>query len=219
MKEQNIYGNAMKPRAIYVHGLGSGAASTTIKTIRKIFTEYEWIAAEVNEAPYESIEKLNSMVHEYCPAVLMGTSLGGYYVFYTDAADAVKIICNPAMNIETIIRKKIGLGKHNYFVERENGETEFVLNEEVCNRFEEYRSSHNAMSGKVNYAVFATHDELIGASASLENMAMVFNSGYSILIDNKGGHRLRKSTLTLLKKQLNISLQPSKPLQIKQKTE
>lgn len=205
MEQQRFTGQheAIKPVAIYVHGLGSGAASTTIKTIRKMFAEYEWVAAEVNENPYESIEKLDSIVQKFCPVVLMGTSLGGYYVFYTDAPDAVKIICNPAMNIETIIRKKIGLGKHDYFVERENGDTEFILDDETCRRFEEYRSSHNAISGKENYAVFATHDELIGDSASLDNMAMTFNAGYSILIDNMGGHRLRKTTLTLLKKRLN----------------
>ena len=41
--------NNVKPIAIYVHGLGSGAASTTVRTVCKIFSEYEWIALEVNE--------------------------------------------------------------------------------------------------------------------------------------------------------------------------
>lgn len=184
--------------AIYVHGLGSGAASTTIHIIRKDFPKYEWIAAEVNENPYESVAKLNSMVKEF----LMGTSLGGYYLFYTDAPQAVKIICNPAMNIETVIREKIGLGKHTYSVERENGESEFVLDEEVCDRFEEYREATPAIAGVRNYAVFSAHDELIGDSSSLDNMAMAFDAGYSILIDAKGGHRLRNTTLKLLKKHI-----------------
>lgn len=43
--------NDVKPIAIYVHGLGSGATSTTVRTVRKIFSEYEWIALEVNENP------------------------------------------------------------------------------------------------------------------------------------------------------------------------
>ena len=33
--------NNVKPIAIYVHGLGSGAASTTVRMVRKIFSEYE----------------------------------------------------------------------------------------------------------------------------------------------------------------------------------
>lgn len=70
-----------KPIAIYVHGLGSGAASTTARTVRKVFSEYEWIAIEVNENPFESIEKINAIVGEFNPSLLMGTSLGGYYAF------------------------------------------------------------------------------------------------------------------------------------------
>jgi len=54
----------VKQIAIYVHGLGSGAASTTIRTVRKVFSEYEWIAIEVNENPFES-RQFASMQH-YC---------------------------------------------------------------------------------------------------------------------------------------------------------
>lgn len=189
-------------KAIYVHGLGSGAASTTIDIVRKIFPEYDWIAAEVNENPYESVAKLDSLVREYAPAMMMGTSLGGYYVFYADAPDAVKVLCNPAMNIATVIREKIGLGTHEYFVERENGDTEFILDEDVCNRFAEFRATHPAILGKSNYAMFSAHDELIGDAGALDNMAMIFNAGYTILIDEKGGHRLRKPTLKLLRQHL-----------------
>lgn len=66
--------NQVKPIAIYVHGLGSRAAST-------VFSEYEWKAIEVNENPFESIEKINAIVSEFKPSLLIGTSLGGYYVF------------------------------------------------------------------------------------------------------------------------------------------
>ena len=44
-----INDNNVKPIAIYVHGLGSGATSTTVRMVCKIFSEYEWIAIEVNE--------------------------------------------------------------------------------------------------------------------------------------------------------------------------
>ena len=98
--------NDVKPVAIYVHGLGSGAASTTIRTVRKVFSEYEWIALEVNENPFESIEKINAVIREFNPTLLMGTSLGGNYVFYADAPCAKKVICNPAMKIEELIGSK-----------------------------------------------------------------------------------------------------------------
>ena len=195
--------NDVKPIAIYVHGLGSGAASTTIRTVRKVFSEYEWIALEVNENPFESVEKINATVSEFNPSLLMGTSLGGYYVFYADAPYATKVICNPAMNIAELIRSKIGFGTYSYFVERQDGNTEYTLDEADCKCFTEYESSHKAVSGTKNYALFAVHDELIGDTDMLDNMAMVFESGYRLLFDSKGGHRLRAASLKLLHKEIS----------------
>ena len=195
--------NNVKPIAIYVHGLGSGAASTTIHTVRKVFSEYEWIAIEVNENPFESVEKINATVSEFKPSLLMGTSLGGYYVFYADATCAKKVICNPAMNIADLIRYKIGFGTYSYLVERQDGKTEYTLDEAVCKCFTEYESSHKAVSGTKNYALFAVHDELIGDTDMLDNMAMVFKSGYRLLLDFKGGHRLRAASLKLLHKEIS----------------
>lgn len=195
--------NNVKPIAIYVHGLGSGAASTTVRTVRKIFSEYEWIALEVNENPLESVAKINTAVSKFNPSLLMGTSLGGYYVFYADAPCAAKVICNPAMNIAELICSKIGFGTYSYFVERQDGNTEYTLDEAVCRRFTEYESSHKAVSGTKNYALFAVHDELIGDADMLDSMTMVFESGYRLLLDSKGGHRLRVASLKLLHKEIS----------------
>lgn len=195
--------NDVKPVAIYVHGLGSGATSTTVRMVCKIFSEYEWIAIEVNENPFESVEKINATVSKFNPSLLMGTSLGGYYVFYADAPCATKVICNPAMNIAKLIRYKIGFGTYSYFVERQDGNTEYTLDEAVCRRFTEYESSHKVVNGTKNYALFAVHDELIGDADMLDNMAMVFESGYRLLLDSKGGHRLRAAALNLLHREIS----------------
>lgn len=195
--------NNVKPIAIYVHGLGSGAASTTVRTVRKIFSEYEWIALEVNENPLESVAKINTAVSKFNPSLLMGTSLGGYYVFYADAPCAAKVICNPAMNIAELICSKIGFGTYSYFVERQDGNTEYTLDEAVCRRFTEYESSHKAVSGTKNYALFAVHDELIGDADMLDSMTMVFESGYRLLLDSKGGHRHRAAALKLLHREIS----------------
>lgn len=195
--------NDVKPVAIYVHGLGSGAASTTVRMVCEIFSEYEWMAIEVNENPFESVEKINATVSKFNPSLLMGTSLGGYYVFYADAPRATKVICNPAMNIAELIRYKIGFGTYSYFVERQDGNTEYTLDEAICRRFTEYESSHKVVNGTKNYALFAVHDELIGDADMLDNMAMVFESGYRLLLDSKGGHRLRAAALKLLHREIS----------------
>ena len=195
--------NNVKPIAIYVHGLGSGAASTTVRMVCEIFSEYEWMAIEVNENPFESVEKINATVSKFNPSLLMGTSLGGYYVFYADAPRATKVICNPAMNIAELIRYKIGFGTYSYFVERQDGNTEYTLDEAICRRFTEYESSHKVVNGTKNYALFAVHDELIGDADMHDNMAMVFESGYRLLLDSKGGHRLRAAALKLLHREIS----------------
>ena len=197
-----IQENQVSPIAIYVHGLGSGAASTTVCTVCKVFSEYEWTAIEVNENPFESVEKINAIASEFNPSLLMGTSLGGYYVFYADAPRAKKVIYNPAMNIAELIRFKIGFGTYSYFVERQDGKTEYTLNEEVCRRFTEYSRSHKALGGIKNYALFSVHDELIGDSDMLDNMALVFEAGYKLLLNSQRGHRLRAASLKLLRKEI-----------------
>ena len=73
-----------KKKAIYVHGLGSGAASTTVEIVRKIFSEYEWVAVEMNEDPVSSVNAINQAIAQLRPAFLMGTSLGGLYLMYAD---------------------------------------------------------------------------------------------------------------------------------------
>ena len=198
-----INDNNVKPIAIYVHGLGSGATSTTVRMVCKIFSEYEWIAIEVNENPLESVAKINTAVSKFNPSLLMGTSLGGYYVFYADAPCATKVICNPAMNIAELICSKIGFGTYSYFIKRQDGKTEYTLNEEVCRHFAEYTQAHKAITGIRNYALFAMHDELIGDADMLDNMAMVFESGYRLLLDSKGGHRLRAAALNLLHREIS----------------
>ena len=195
--------NNVKPIAIYVHGLGSGATSTTVRMVCKIFSEYEWMAIEVNENPFESVEKINATVSKFNPSLLMGTSLGGYYVYYAEAPCVVKVICNPAMNMAELIRSKIGFGTYSYFVARQDDKTEYTLDEAVCRRFTEYESSHKAVGGTKNYALFAVHDELIGDADMLDNMALVFESGYQLLLDTKGGHRLRATSLKLLHREIS----------------
>ena len=80
---------------------------------------------------------------------------------------------------------------------------EYTLDEAVCRRFTEYESSHKVVNGTKNYALFAVHDELIGDADMLGNMALVFESGYQLLLDSKGGHRLRAAAMNLLHREIS----------------
>ena len=186
--------------AIYVHGLGSGAASTTVDIVRKVFKEYEWTAVEVNEDPYDSVSIIHREIEYLHPAMLMGTSLGGLYLMYADMSlcedDAVRFIFNPACDIARDIREKIGFGVKEYYVPRHDSIQHYKLNEEVCIRFDDFIATQHPTPGKGrDYAMFSIHDELIGPAGILHNEGICFKAGYRILIDSEGNHRLRKATL------------------------
>ena len=196
-----------KKKAIYVHGLGSGAASTTVGIVRKVFSDYEWTAEEVNEDPVDSVNTINQAIAELHPTFLMGTSLGGLYLMYADMDscedDAIRFLFNPACDIARIIRETIGFGKKEYFVPRQDGVREYELNEAVCARFENFIAGYNPTPGKGHdFAMFSIHGELIGADGVRSNQVVCYDSGYRILIDSDGGHRLRKATLRLAWKHL-----------------
>ena len=191
-----------KPYALYVHGLGSGARTRTMKQLPEYLPYFEWVAVEVAEDAEEAVEKIDRYVEQYSPAVLMGTSLGGFYVFYAEAPDAVKIICNPAMNIDELIRSKIGFGEHRYFVKRENGKKTYTLDAVVCRRFAEFRLTHYPISGRANYAFFGDSDELIGAVGTLKNMAVVSEADYRIYVEPGGSHRIGETMLQLVIKKI-----------------
>lgn len=194
-------------KAIYVHGLGSGAASTTIDIVRKVFREYEWIAVEVNEDPAESVRTINQEIKRLKPSFLMGTSLGGLYLMYADMTsceeDAIRFLFNPACDIARIIRETIGFGIKKYYVPRQDGIQEYELNEAVCARFDRFIADSKPTQGKgYDYAMFSLHDELIGTDGVRRNQLACLDVGYRILVDMDSGHRLRKGTLRLARKHL-----------------
>lgn len=193
--------------AIYIHGLGSGASTSAVKTIAKILPQYEWHALEMNENLKESVAIIDAAVKELKPELLMGTSLGGLYVMFADLSPAPgckRILCNPACNIAQIIRKKIGFGIKDHFVPRQDGVQQYELNEEVCKAFERDGRKEKMMrvSSYHSYAVFSIHDDLVGPEGILSNMAVCQELGYTILVDDNGGHRLDKHSLQKIRKEV-----------------
>lgn len=190
------------PVAIYVHGLASGANATTCDKLAKRFPQFVWITADFGEELAVNVEQLNNMICSHYPQLIIGTSMGGLTVLYADAPEAVKVVCNPALSIADSVRHTIGLGRHEYFCDRLDGATEFELTEPMCQRYEEYIASHTPSLGRVNYAIFSPHDELLGDEASAAAQQVVANSGYRVLIDPKGKHRMQSSTIKLIAKEI-----------------
>ena len=188
--------------ALYVHGLGSGANTDTLLSVKKHLPMFEWYAVEVNEDISQSVKIINHAIEELKPAFLLGTSLGGLYLMYAKVGDACRVICNPACDIANDIRNKIGFGVKDYFVQRKDGVQQYLLDEGVCQRFEDYIKKHATTKGDNDYALFCIFDELIGPEGILSNMSVCFNSGYTILVERKEGHRLGSRALRLIRRTL-----------------
>ena len=190
------------PVAIYVHGLASGANGTTGGQLAKLFPQFVWMSTDFGEDLAENVEQLNEIVRSNYPQLIVGSSMGGLTVLYADAPEAVKVAINPALSIADSVRHTIGLGKHPYFCERMNGTTEFELTEQMCCDYERYIDTHTPSLGRASYAIFAEHDELLGDEASATAQKVLADSGYRVLIDPKGQHRVQSSTIKLIAKEI-----------------
>ena len=180
-----------KPYALYIHGMGSGAKSGTKSSLGHYLNEYEWLTPELSNNPYEALPLLNEWAQTFQPALIAGTSMGGFYTFYIDCPSAMKLAINPTINIEIVLRK-LGYGKHPYLCERENGETEYVIDEPMVRQFMQFRDESPLILGTRNLAVFSSDDELVGRENSKKNAAILEKAGCEIVWSDKFGHRLNE---------------------------
>ena len=132
---------AQKPYALYIHGLGSSAASGTKSSLARSLDAYEWLSPEITHNPFESSDILNEWVAAFQPALIAGTSMGGLLAMYVNSPNAIKVAVNPCIEIERVLRK-IGYGKHPYLQPRENGETEYTIDEPMIRQFITFRETH-----------------------------------------------------------------------------
>ena len=122
-------------------------------------------------------DPFHAAVEELDSHLLMSTSLGGLFVMYADLSQKPwcrRILCNPACHISKDIREKIGFGVKDYFVPRQDGVQQYVLDESVCEAFEAAIRDVKRPQADPDQdcAVFSIHDELIGQEGILANMVV-----------------------------------------------
>ena len=192
-----------RPVAIYVHGLASGAAGTTINLLARKLKQYKWITTDFGENIASNVLMLEALIDKYKPSLVLGTSMGGVTVLFANALETIKIVCNPALSIADCVRNTNGVGLHEYFCNRIDGKQTFELTEDICLGYENYIASHTPLLGKESYAIFSAHDELLGDDASRIAQQIVSDVGYSVSIDPKGIHRITSSTIKIISEIFN----------------
>ena len=117
--------------------------------------------------------------------------MGGLYTLFVKAPEAIKVAINPTYNVEVTLRK-LGYGKHKYHCERENGETEYVIDEPLVRKYIHLRDSRHVEPSQRMIALFSSDDELVGREPSKQNAKALESIGYEIYWSDKFGHRLNQ---------------------------
>lgn len=178
-----------KPYALYIHGMGSGAKSGTRSSLGHYLDNYEWLSPELPLDPRQALALLRDYTNVFAPELIVGTSLGGLYTLYLPAT--AKVAVNPTYNIETTLRR-IGYGKHPYHCEREDGATEYTLDEPLVQAYKTLRDTTQPVSAERMIAFFSADDELVGREASKQNARSLEALGYEVVWTTKCGHRLNQ---------------------------
>ena len=199
MNNSYPYNSEPLPYALYVHGMGSGAKSGTRSSLGHYLDGYEWLSPELPVEPEAAMAILEDYVRVFTPALIAGTSLGGLYLLYLDAPEAVKVAVNPTYNIETTLRR-IGYGKHPFHCEREDGATEYTIDEPLVKRYMAVRDQRTPVPSRRMVALFSSDDELVGREPAKQNAAALQRLGYEVYWSDKFGHRLNQPAAKLLAK-------------------
>ncbi len=179
----------MTPYALYIHGMGSGAKSGTKSSLGHYLSQYEWLSPELPMDPVAAMTILKDYERVFQPDLICGTSAGGLYTLFLDAP--IKVAINPTYNIETTLRK-MGYGKHKFHCEREDGTTEWTLDEPLVQKFKHLRDNLQPIRSPRMIAFFSSDDELVGREPAKKNAHAMEELGYEIVWSNKFGHRLNQ---------------------------
>lgn len=190
-----------KPYALYIHGFASSPKSGTRASLARALPEYEWLAPEIMHEPYDSITILNDWARTFLPELIVGTSMGGMLALYVDAPNATKLVINPSLEMERTLRQR-GYGKHPYLQEREDGATEFIIDEPMIQRFVAFKKEQSFIPGAHNLGLFSTDDEMLGHEMSKRNAKVLEQAGYEIVWSNKFGHRCNDNAVKEIVKML-----------------
>lgn len=186
-------------KILYVHGLGSGANSSTLEHIKNFFDNYIVYGIEVNENPYQSIKKIQECVDSNNIDILIGCSLGGFYCAYIKNVK-YKFLVNPGFQIIEILKNKIGFGVYEYFCEREDGNTYYTIDDEVIQNFKYFiMSPHETVHSDNSYAIISTNDTFIGNDYQIKNIQSAYSYGFNLVLNSEFDHRINNTVLNIIK--------------------
>ena len=185
------------PVMMYIHGFMSGTNGTKQKQLQKYFkNRYRVIAPELDADPDSSLTKLNEIIKQEKPEIIIGTSLGGWMTLMCDSGEAELVIVNPStVPFKTLSR---WLNEpQTYFCPRLDGVQTYLLTKETLDKYLKY-DTDSAIKEKMNrlHALCTSKDELIG-TLHIDMLRPVLPDD-RLMVVNDFGHQCRDAGMTHL---------------------
>lgn len=109
----------MAPAFIYVHGFNSSPASFKAKVLREALVArriaHEYLAPALPPSPKAAAAILANLAREHPSALLVGSSLGGYYATWlAENFNLRAVLVNPAVRPYDLLADYVGVQKNLY---------------------------------------------------------------------------------------------------------
>lgn len=94
---------------LYLHGFASSGNSITAKEIQDCLPDCRVISPDLPIHPSEGLELIHKIVEEQEIDMVIGTSMGGYFV--AQVSNTMKILVNPSFHATHMMRNRLGENK------------------------------------------------------------------------------------------------------------
>ena len=176
-------------KLIYFHGFGSSAQSGTIRTLRKMLSDFEVIAPDIPVDPADALPFLKQLCEDEQPDVVIGTSMGGMYAQQMFGFN--RICVNPAFEM-SIMSKVLKVGTFEYFNPRMDGETHFTITPDIIKHHADMESKQfDGVNDEEKTKVWG----LFGSDDRLVNSEHIFRQYYDNVIHFNGEHRMSEEVI------------------------
>ena len=173
-----------RKKLMYLHGLGSSAASGTVRTLRELLPDFDVVAPDIPVDPVEALPFLRGLCMNEVPDVVVGTSMGGMYAQQMRGYN--RICVNPAFEMSKK-SKMLTVGTHEYFKPRKDGTTHFEITSEIiCHHAEMEKHQFDGITEedrKQVWGMFADNDQQVNGES-------LFLQYYCKVIHFSGEHRM-----------------------------
>lgn len=133
-------------KILYAHGFASSGASGTVMTLRQLLYAIDpsisVVAPDLPVMPDEAMALLRQTIEEEQPDLLLGTSMGAFYL--EQMRGCKRILVNPSFSMARLLTFG-GMGRQEFRNKREDGARDFKVDKEMIAQFKAHEK--NAFKG------------------------------------------------------------------------